>query len=151
MTTTVHQIPDLGQVQTFAAGLNVLYMFDITGSLYFCMTKFNQLLVGLIAHPLSHWFDSRSFFNPIYIFMHSMFYWWIWIDVCKGHQHYPCDWQFFTYPHMYNAYVWQSFLYVSVFYFITFFETNCLFSNILNHPLKSHHLYYWYIIFLIYF
>ena len=24
MTTTVHQIPDLGQVQTFAAGLNVL-------------------------------------------------------------------------------------------------------------------------------
>ena len=23
-TTTVHQIPDLGQVQTFAAGLNVL-------------------------------------------------------------------------------------------------------------------------------
>ena len=23
-TTTVHQIPDLGQVQTFAAGLNIL-------------------------------------------------------------------------------------------------------------------------------
>ena len=28
-TTTVHQIPDLGQVQTFAAGLNVLMVSNL--------------------------------------------------------------------------------------------------------------------------
>ena len=34
-TTTVHQIPDLGQVQTFAAGLNVLKGTNI----YLCRLK----------------------------------------------------------------------------------------------------------------